>query len=395
MAFPGLPADSSAVRRHNLRLLLGALLDAAGSRAELSARTGLTKATVASLADALIAQGILHEGPAEISGPGRPARLLSISADGPLSIGVEVNVDYTSVCALDLTNGVRHHRQVPFDNRAATLAQIVEGAGAQVAAVIRELDATPLGIGWAVPAVVDADGVVLRAPNLPQLTGVQASALLSDALQRPDVEVFVDNEANLAALAESRADSAVGPSFVYVSGEIGVGAGLVIDGEVFRGYRGFAGELGHVVVEQDGPSCPCGGQGCVEQYAGQEVLLRATGRGDIAALTAALDAGDTLALSAVREAGAALGVGLASLLNVIDVPLIVLGGIYSRLYSAIVPDMQIELSRRVLAARYGSGQVKQSVLDSSAAVQGAAGLVLDRALRDPASLTGSRVAAIS
>ena len=143
-----------------------------------------------------------------------------------------------------------------------------------------------------------------------------------------------------------------------------------------------------MVVTQDGPDCGCGGRGCVEQYAGQEVLLRTAGQPDLERLEAAVAARDPAALIAVAQAGSALGVGLASLLNVIDLPNVVLGGMYARLFDAITPALTDQLNRRVLAPRR-PGRLSRSPLGIDAAVRGAAGAVLDRALRDPAGLSGS------
>ncbi|HET6209617.1 MAG TPA: ROK family protein, partial [Jatrophihabitans sp.] len=174
--------------------------------------------------------------------------------------------------------------------------------------------------------------------------------------------------------------------FVYVSGEVGVGAGLVVDGRLFRGSAGFAGELGHVVVDRDGPPCGCGGRGCLEQYAGQDVLLRAADQPDPATLLAAVAAGEPAALAAVQQAGAALGVGLASLLNVLDLPTVVLGGLYAQLFDRLSGPLRAELDQRVLS---GPGTIiRSSELGAEAAVRGAAGAVLDRVLADPGSVSG-------
>src|SRR6185437_1823698 len=126
-------------------------------------------------------------------------------------------------------------------------------------------------------------------------------------------DVTVDNEATLGALAHLD----LAPDLVYVSAGIGVGGGIVLGGQVYRGARGLAGELGHVVVDRDGPACGCGGRGCVERYAGATALLADAGAADLDTLAAALARGDGRAAAATTRAGAALGVGLASVLNVL------------------------------------------------------------------------------
>ncbi len=386
----GGPARQQTVRNHNLRLVLACLSEAAGSRAELASRSGLTKGTVASLVDALLREGILAEAAPEISGPGRPSRSISFAPDGPAAIGVEINVDYLGVCVLDLTGALRSTSRIPMDNRAGSAEQVLRAAADLVRPVVRSMARPALGIALAVPGVVSPDGEVLRAPNLPLLTGIRAGERLARLLALPaDERVAVENEANLGALARLLSMPADGSDFVYVSGEVGVGAGLVVGGELFRGVNGYGGELGHVVVDRDGPACACGGSGCVEQYAGQEVLLRGARQPDVAALLAAARGGDERATGVLAEAGRALGVGLASLLNVIDVPSVVLGGLYAELFDEITPALQAELRRRVLSSAHGGGQVRRSSLGKEAAVRGAAALVIDRVLKDPVLLSGS------
>jgi predicted NBD/HSP70 family sugar kinase len=381
------PAGQHTVREHNLKLVLAELVAGPGSRAELAQRTGLTKATVASLVDTVIEQGILLEADPEVSGPGRPSRILSFHPEGPVAVGVEINIDYTAICELDLTGKLIRHEQHPVDNRVGTLTGVLRHTARICRAFVQGGRRPLLGVGLGVPAVVSPDGQVLRAPNLPVLNGESIGPSFSQQLGlNLGAPVIVENEANLGALARLRSAPDAGQDFVYVSGEIGVGAGLIVEGELFRGLNGFAGELGHVVVDRDGPACGCGGQGCVEQYAGQDVLLRAARQPDVEALLAAIARRDSRALGAADRAGAALGVGLASLLNVVDLPMVVLGGVYARLFDAITPSLQAELGRRVLSSGRGGGQIRRSSLGVDAAVRGAAGLVIDRALKEPRQL---------
>jgi predicted NBD/HSP70 family sugar kinase len=384
MTRPSLPADQQTIRRHNLSLITGAVRVAPGSRAELAQRTGLTKATVSSLVDALLEQGILTEGEAPAARVGRPARPVSLNPDGPRALGLEINVDYLAACLVNLTGRMTDRQQLDVDNRARSVEQIID----DVERLCRPLlsGGALLGAALALPGVVGRDHRLLRAPNLPELTGQPVAPLLLERLAIPDI--MVDNEANFGALGWLRGAGSI-DNFVYVSGEIGVGSGLVVDGRLFRGSSGFAGELGHVVVERAGPDCACGGRGCVEQYAGQEVLLASSGQPDVAKLAAAVAAGEPRAQAAVNAAGSALGVGLASLLNVVDLPCVVLGGAYARLYDAILPSLQAELDRRVLS---GQGtRLFCSGLGADAAMLGAAGAVVEQALRNPAAISASAV----
>jgi len=175
--------------------------------------------------------------------------------------------------------------------------------------------------------------------------------------------------------------------FVHVSGEVGVGGGVVRDGRLYDGVRGFAGELGHVVVDPAGPACTCGGTGCLEQFAGLDVLLRDAHCADLDEL---VDRADEAQVAAVlAAAGQALGVALAAAVNLLDVRDIVLGGAYARLAPWLVEPLQAELRRRVLSRDVESTHVHVSELGPYAAVRGAAGSVVARVLAAPDAVSWS------
>jgi predicted NBD/HSP70 family sugar kinase len=366
------PLRQGSLREHNLALVLRRVAAADGralSRADVAAATGLTRASVSALVDDLMGAGLVAEvGPAPRAGAGRPAAGLVVSAGGPAGLGLEVNVDYLAACVMDLTGAVRHREVRPGDQRAggpetalARLSALAADARRSAAALGLALAGTTV----AVPGLVTPSGLVRRAPNL-GWRDVDLPAVLGP--------VGVDNEANLAALGELRANPGL-DSFVYVSGEIGIGAGIVLRGDLFRGARGWSGELGHVCVRPEGPQCRCGARGCLEQYAGQEALLRAAGVADVGSL------GGSPALAA---AGEALGIALAGVVNLFDVGTVVLGGIYGPLAPWLVPAVEAQIADRVLTAEWSPVTVRASALGSAAAVSGAAGSVLRTVLDHPA-----------
>jgi predicted NBD/HSP70 family sugar kinase len=384
------PARPAGLRRHNVGLVLAALrLSGGASRAELAARTGLTRATVATLLEPLLGAGVVTEDAATPRGVGRPSRAVRFAEDGPVALGVAVDVDTLAVCAVGLDGVVRAHRRRARDHRDLAPTAVFDGAAALSADVRGAVGARVLGVGLALPALLStatgaagafagaADSpIVLRAPNLPRLDGCRPGDALAERLRCP---VTVDNEATLGALAHLD----LAPDLVYVSAGIGVGGGIVLHGRIYRGARGLAGELGHVVVDREGPACGCGGRGCVERYAGATALLAEAGAADLDALAAALAQNDGRAVAATSRAAAALGVGLASVLNVLDVPVVVLGGTYARLAPHVEPALSAELERRALAPV----RVLASGHGDAAAVRGAAESVLDAVQRDPDRLT--------
>jgi predicted NBD/HSP70 family sugar kinase len=409
----GVPARQEALRQHNLALVLQCIAGAEPvSRAGIAAATGLTKTTVSSLVDGLVGAGLVTElGPEARGKIGRPGSALALNRSGLVGIGLEINVDYIAVCVANLVGEVRLLRTRPRDNRGQSPARVLGRAVRMTNNAIasaRAAGLTVAGLAVAVPGPVEIDrGLVRLAPNLGWVD-VPVAAILARRLAAPDLSVLVDNEANLAALGElwfgGHDDLR---DFVHVSGEIGVGAGIVIDGELFRGVRGFAGEVGHVTVQPDGPRCRCGARGCLEQLAGQEAILRAAGvagavgtslgrpGGSVAELLARARAREPGTLRAVESAGRALGMALSATVNLVDPSTVVLGGLYASLEPWLREPLLAELSERAITQRWSPARVLASRLGPNAAVRGATGAVVKRVLADPSAVfaaAGHRVA---
>ncbi|MFI9402054.1 ROK family protein [Nocardia sp. NPDC052316] len=376
------PAHLRQVRTGNMHAVLVAMLDGPASRAELAQRTGLTKATVASLVEPLLGQRILAEGAVVNAGRGRPSRPLRFAATGPVAIGAEINVRHLGVTVQRLDASTEFERRIEVDNCRATAADIVTRLADLIRTAIAACGRDPLGIGLAVPGIVQ-DGAVVHTPNVPSLNGIHLGDQLAAELGRPGTTVAVDNEANLAALAHVWPHRLAGDDFVYVSGDVGIGAGIVIGGAMFRGRSGFAGELGHVIIERTGHPCPCGSRGCVEQYAGLDAIFQAAGKRDLAALLLALDHGDPRALAAVETASAALGAALAALINICDIETVVLGGSYAALFDHIAPGVHTELDTGVLAATRRPIHLTTSAFGRAAVTRGAAALITRRHCLEP------------
>ena len=399
----GGPARTGSLRAHNLALTLRAVAAAPTpvSRSGLAVRTGLTRASVSGLIDTLVADRLVCEtGVPTRSGVGRPATGLVLDPAGPAGLGLELNVEHLAARVVDLTGAVRVERTATVDRSAGpALDQLVTLAGEIVAASGR-LGLELAGVAVAVPGLVDpATGRLLVAPNLDGAGSGAAAAALADLhgalgglAGLGDVQIAVENEATLAAGAEQRALGEAAPrSFLQVSGEVGIGAGLVLDGRLYRGRHGWSGELGHVTVWPGGHPCACGGDGCLEQYAGQHAILRAAGApttdppaGGSASIACRALAGEPGMLAALHEAGRALGIALAGALNLLDLDAVVLGGLHATLAPWLVAPVEAELSRRLVGAPVAMPVVRPSTLGADAAVLGAAWSVLDRVLDDPA-----------
>lgn len=365
------------MRRSNLALVLGEVVDAEPiSRAQVAQRTGLTRGTVSSLVEELLATGLVTELTAARGGTGRPASPLQLNRSGPAGLGVEIGVDHVGACVVDLTGAVRATRTAPSTHRLHPPAVGLAHAAELARAVMAEAGLDVVGATVALPGVVGPDGVLQRAPNLRRWVDVPVSPTLSELIG--DLPVSTGNEADLAALAELWFGR-VRRDFLFVSGEIGVGGGIVLGGELFRGARGRGGELGHVVVEPDGAPCSCGGRGCLEQSAGQDVLLRTAGAASLDDLVTRRD--EPAPSAAIATAGRSLGIALAGAINLLDVPTVVLGGCFARLGESLADPVTAELRARVLSRP--PVEVLTSGLGAGGALRGAAASVVRELLRHP------------
>jgi predicted NBD/HSP70 family sugar kinase len=387
-------SSQRAVRRHNLSIVLRQVVERGPrSRATIAQDTRLNKSTVSSLVSELMEFGLLVERGAEHRGTaGRPGLVVDVARDGVVALGLEVNVDYVAVQATDLAGGSRYKAIEAADNRGRGVEEVFDSLGELARGALNEVKAQglrPIGATIALPGLVDIrKGELLVAPNL-HWNNVAVVDMLAERIDAPGLQIDADNEANLAALAELWEGAAAGISdFVYASGEIGVGGGIVLGGELYRGYRGFGGEFGHTTVEIDGLPCACGSRGCLETRAGLEPLLAAAGvNGEtsrpVAELVRRAHEGDERALNALADCGRWLGVALGMVVNLLSPQAIVLGGHFAQMSEWLAPVIANELALRVLGGNGAVPPVMPSSLGAEAAIRGAAATQLRRVLADP------------
>ena len=281
-----------------------------------------------------------------------------------VGLGLEIGVDHLVVRAADLGGAQRHQALVVRDNRDRPVDAVLDDLAGLAREALAALAAEKLltaGAVVALPGLVNSsDGCLLVAPNL-GWTDVYVPELLAERLGAPAFPIRAENEANLGALAELWEGAGRRfRDFLYISGDIGVGAGIIVDGELFRGAHGFGGELGHVTVDPDGELCACGSRGCVETRVALDALLRDSGLAPdagVAALAERAEAGDERALAALAEAGRWLGVGVASAVNLLNPSGVVIGGYFATLASWLAPGLEQELGERVLSAHWDLASV--------------------------------------
>ena len=385
---------SETIRRANLSAIVRQLHgDGPLSRSELVARTGLTRSAIRGHLGELVAGGAVSERRAAPLGtPGRPSPLVCPEPESAVVLALDIEVDSLAAAIIGLGGDVLEHIRVDRPRGHSSLAAIVDDL-AVLAETVRSRRTPRLpevGIGVAVVGVVRrADGLVSTAPNLGWV-----DEPLGDRIQAvfgTDVPVSVANEADLGALAEARRGVAIGVDhLLYVSGEVGVGGGLIVDGQPFTGVAGYGGEIGHILVRPDGLTCRCGAVGCWETEIGAVSLLRRAGRSprggraDVDALLDDAEAGLPVAVAALEETGRWLGRGLAGLVNVLNPRLVVFGGLFGRIHPFVASLVDAELDRSTLAAPRRLVRVVAGSLGAEAPLRGAAELAFEPLLADPA-----------
>lgn len=298
------------------------------SRAQIARELGISPATVTQITKALLARGLVEELDQVPSLGGRPARLLGLVATAAGAIGAKVTADHVAVVHVALSGEVTHSRVHPFDPDAP---EALDDLAAVLRTAVDGFDGHLLGVGIGIPGATDsqASGNV-EAPTL-GWGDVRLGRIMRAALGVP---VLVENDVNTLAVAERV--YGIGRehgSYLVVTIGRGVGCGVVIDGALYRGAFGGAGEIGHIPMSDDGPVCGCGNRGCLEAYIGQAALERLAAErglidpgGSVEALQARADAGDPGARDLYAEAGALLGRALAGVVHTTDPEAVVLLG---------------------------------------------------------------------
>jgi len=310
---------------------------------------------------------------------------------------VGIDLGGTTIKAGLVSSDGRILYQTKLPSRAA------EGPSAviqQIAAAVRNVadnGGTPTirSVGIGSPGVVDDNGVVKAPPNLMGWDEIPLAAELSHHF--PGYRIVVENDANVAAIAESRFGAGkVHPNFLFIIWGTGVGGGIILDGKIFRGPTGGAGEVGHISIDYNGPDCNCGNRGCVEAYIGQRYLSQRTAErlrahpessllglvgGDFAKIepmyiAQAAAGGDRFCREMLVEAGMLLGVAIAAVMDTIDLRVSIVGGGISGAGDLVLRAAEESARSRVLKPLRPDIRVIQAELGNSAGLLGAAGLVL-------------------
>jgi predicted NBD/HSP70 family sugar kinase len=382
------------LRAHNTALLLRSAWRAQRtSRAELARMTGLSRATVSDIVAGFLDAGLLGEteeaSPRTASG-GRPPTILRFNDDGRHILGVELGATHIAAVRVDLRGRVCARAAVDVDVAGDPPGTL----DALVAVALRLRDAAPvpvIGVGLALPPPLRAGGAAQLSPRLfPRWSGIAVAAPLGAALGVP---VVADNDANLGALAEHWWGAGRGVAdLAYIKVATGVGAGILIGGEIHRGAAGIAGEIGHTSIDPSGALCRCGLTGCLEAFVGTSYLLARAELADggwggeartVTGLIGAARTGHPAAARLVADAGRQLGIAVANLVNLVNPARVILGGRLTDAGHILLGPLVESLRARALWTSFEDVEVTVGELGDDAIAVGAATAILRRALHEP------------
>ena len=389
--------NAALIRQLNVARIFHALrLHPDATQRQLAAHAQLDRATVSTVLASLEERGLVERRAQRRQGRvGRPESLLRIPAGAGALLGARLEPATVRLIVTDLTGRPLHHLQVEgstdVDGALARLQDGVETLLARLGPGGPEVK----GLGVGVPALIDADGYLSFAPNL----GWRDVALLPALEARFDLPVYVDNDTKAAGLAEKLFGSCRDArDFVLIAAHSGVGSALHLDGRLYRGRSGFAGELGHVKVRPGGRACSCGASGCLEAYVSERAVVeRAAERGiavtGFEGLGQAADRGDADALALLHETGAWLGEACADLVNLVSPERIVLGGHLAIVGEHLLAPLSEVIADRALSAPAARCEVAVSPLGIEAVTMGGIALAMEGFLGLPGWLAASQIEA--
>lgn len=393
---PPSKGNNRAIREVNRSIILDLVRrDRRISRTELARRSKLTKPTVSTIVDELIADGVVREVGfgASVAGGGRPARLLDFNEDSAAYLAVHFGMHTITVAVADARGQIFESRSRPaiYDAPARSI-KALRPLIAELLRVAKVPRSRIEGAAATVPGLYDREsGVCVLAPNL----GWRDFPVRAALAEELDMPVTVNNIIHSVAVAEGRVGAARGVrSYVCVYVDMGIGSGIVADGRLFFGQRGLSGEIGHCPVVPDGLACGCGRSGCLETVASTMALARAAEQAmaageasllsecatiDAAAITQAALAGDALSVRLLADAGEHLGRGISYLLNILNPEMVVLAGPYAAAGEILLAPLRASVARH--AIRPDGVAIVPSTLSERADLVGSVLMVMDETMR--------------
>lgn len=383
--------NNKFLKEYNESIILDLIrINKALSKAELSKLTGLSATATGAITAGLIEKGYIYEtGIGESRGGRRPV-LLELKPDSFYSIGIDIDYDFINLVLLDITGITVCEKVIKMPNQSdfASVIKRAEDAAAEMLDNYLNDYSQLLGIGFSIPGLVDIKTRdIVLAPNL----GWENSNVYSALIRFKEVPVFVENEAMASAICENWLGQCQNEdNFVCINVKSGIGAGIYTGGRPYRGASGTAGEVGHILVDENGPKCGCGSYGCLETVASSKSIVdkakRLVKQGTVSTLNslenademtisdvvAAASSGDEAARTVIIEAARYMGIAVSNIVNTINPSKIVLGKEFLKYADMAIDTIKGVVSCKALGTPASRVEIVASEIGEKASAMGAA-----------------------
>jgi len=381
--------NAAEMKSFNRRLIMEHLRQQGASRAELSRKTGLTRAAIGVIADQLLQEGILREGRTQqaYGGIGRKSMELEIQPDTFYSVGLNISRLNFSIGLSDFAGNIHSHVMQAFD----PFVSVQEILG-RICTELDKLISPPalpgklLGMGITAPGPIDARrGVILNPPNFEKWSDVPVVDYFSDKIRG---KVLLENNANALALAEKTYGlKGKYVSFLELVVDTGVGAGLIINNELYKGTEGFGNEIGHTTIQINGARCSCGNYGCVELYASIPNLISAVSKTDSTlvsweAIADLASAGSPMARAAMDLEAEYIACAIVNAVNVLDVQAVILSGDIAYHADELNKSISRKVNERFIARKAKKIEILSSALAQDPVILSSANLIMEDYIRN-------------
>jgi glucokinase-like ROK family protein len=390
------PADQKIVRQLNKGSIIDLIRRSAEgiSRAEIAQLLRVSRSTASIIVDDLLTSGLVIERGAGVSRGGRRPIVLEINPAAGYVVGVDIGATHVLVIVADFFGKVLTESEASFaiaDGPETCLPRVQEMAERAVREIGQRWSSVK-AVGVGVPGPVDINkGIVSAPPIMPGWDGFPIRQYLAERWSKP---TSLDNDADLGALGEWSFGAGQGESnLAYIKVGTGIGCGILIDGQIYHGVLGTAGEIGHVTISEDGSPCTCGNYGCLEAMAGGRAIAQraqmAVKAGQRTTLTDLLDhevtardvalaaaAGDVVSQQLLSDAGRHIGSALASLINLLNPGLVLIGGGVAEAGGFLLNPLRVSVNERSLRASLRAARIAVAALGRRSTALGAVSLAL-------------------
>lgn len=374
--------NQQVVKKNNKALVLQLIMENEPiSRADIAQTSGLNKTTVSTLVTELLEEDLIFESGPGVSSGGRRPVILHFNKDAGYAIGIDIGVNYVLSVLTDLKGNILIEKSQTLSH--TTYASIMDILQKMIQSLMDEMPKSRygiVGIGVGVPGIVNNEGSVLLAPNL----GWSNIQLKEELEKLYNVPVIIENEANAGAVGEQ--NFGIGQNhknILYISAGIGIGVGIIVNRELYKGINGFSGEMGHMIIDMNGKRCNCGSRGCWEAYASEQALLEMSDA-SIKSLEGLLELaknGDKKAKHLFEEIGHYLGLGINNIINTFNPEQVIIGNRLALAKEWIESPIRNTIEKHTLAFHQNDLQLNFSKLGKYSTSLGLSAFAVDNFIK--------------